>query len=411
MDMFEPQDHPDDIPYPGGAPTPPYDATGYTLAFTMGVKFDRILEDFNGPFEKLTDFAKVPGRRRSPRRLRPATTSRTRPTTASSSSTGCWPRVRTCRGCRTDRWAAAPSSSPRSRPRGRCCRRRPPTSASSFESAATAPTGTMSHLKKLRIGLFDTYGGGMPSGWTRLILENFEFPYERVYPPDLDKGGLRAKYDVLVFNGSGLQAARWRTRRAWRRRRRCGAGWRCAGRRRRWRPGGRSPVRHRSGGAGRGSRSGGGRGAGGGRAGFTPEPIPEEFAQRQGQVSAQTIAAVKQFVQEGGTVIAIGSAAGGAVQQFGLPATNHLVENEVAAAAREVLRAGRGAARGGRRDEPARAPGSASSSTCSSTTTRSSSSRRTRRRKGCGRSPGSPTRRRSAAAGRGASSTWTRASR
>ena len=37
MDMFEPQDHPDDIPYPGGPPTPPYDATGYTLAFQMGV--------------------------------------------------------------------------------------------------------------------------------------------------------------------------------------------------------------------------------------------------------------------------------------------------------------------------------------------------------------------------------------
>ena len=60
MDMFEPQDHPDDIPYPGGPPTPPYDATGYTLAFQMGVKFDRILDDFTGPFEKLTDFAKVP---------------------------------------------------------------------------------------------------------------------------------------------------------------------------------------------------------------------------------------------------------------------------------------------------------------------------------------------------------------
>ena len=39
--MFEPQDHPDDIPYPGGPPTPPYDATGWTLAFQMGVQFDR----------------------------------------------------------------------------------------------------------------------------------------------------------------------------------------------------------------------------------------------------------------------------------------------------------------------------------------------------------------------------------
>jgi hypothetical protein len=60
MDMFEPQDHPDDIPYPGGPPTPPYDATGYTLAFQMGVVFDRILDDFTGPFVKLTSDAKVP---------------------------------------------------------------------------------------------------------------------------------------------------------------------------------------------------------------------------------------------------------------------------------------------------------------------------------------------------------------
>ena len=60
LDMFEPQDHPDDIPYPGGAPTPPYDSTGYTLAFQMGVKFDRILDGFDGPFTKLTAPARPP---------------------------------------------------------------------------------------------------------------------------------------------------------------------------------------------------------------------------------------------------------------------------------------------------------------------------------------------------------------
>ena len=37
LDMFEPQDHPDDIPYPGAPPTPPYDNAGWTLAFQMGV--------------------------------------------------------------------------------------------------------------------------------------------------------------------------------------------------------------------------------------------------------------------------------------------------------------------------------------------------------------------------------------
>lgn len=60
LDMFEPQNHPDDIPYPGGPPTPPYDNAGWTLAYLMGVKFDRVLDAFTGPFEKLAGFAPVP---------------------------------------------------------------------------------------------------------------------------------------------------------------------------------------------------------------------------------------------------------------------------------------------------------------------------------------------------------------
>ena len=121
----------------------------------------------------------------------------------------------------------------------------------SFEGAATAPTGMSSKLRKLRVGLFDTYSGGMPAGWTRLLLENFEFPFEVVYPPMLDAGNLRAKYDVLVFNDAGLLAPggaggggrRWRRgRRArgrCRRWRRCAAGH---GGGRRGRSGGEGPV-------------------------------------------------------------------------------------------------------------------------------------------------------------------------
>src|SRR6185503_2781206 len=60
LDMFEPQDHPDDIPYPGGPPTRPYDNAGWTLAYQMGVKFDRILEGFDGPFEKMNGLQAAP---------------------------------------------------------------------------------------------------------------------------------------------------------------------------------------------------------------------------------------------------------------------------------------------------------------------------------------------------------------
>ena len=55
LDMFEPQDHPDDFAYPGAPPTAPYDNAGWTLAFQMGGEFDRVL-----------DMAHVDGARRSP---------------------------------------------------------------------------------------------------------------------------------------------------------------------------------------------------------------------------------------------------------------------------------------------------------------------------------------------------------
>ena len=76
LDMFEPQDHPNDFAYPGAPPTPPYDMAGWTLAYQMGVKFDRILDGFDGPFEELKDEVPPPPaqgvRRRERRRLLPA---------------------------------------------------------------------------------------------------------------------------------------------------------------------------------------------------------------------------------------------------------------------------------------------------------------------------------------------------
>ncbi|MDQ8165343.1 MAG: M14 family metallopeptidase, partial [Gemmatimonadota bacterium] len=56
IDMFEPQAHPDVFPIPGGPPTPPYDIAGWTLAYQMGIEFDRILDGFTGPFERVTDW-------------------------------------------------------------------------------------------------------------------------------------------------------------------------------------------------------------------------------------------------------------------------------------------------------------------------------------------------------------------
>src|SRR5690606_3857147 len=63
LDMFEPQDHPNDFRYPGGPPVRPYDAAGWTLAYQFGIRFDRVIDAFVGPFEPIPS-----GQLQSPRR-------------------------------------------------------------------------------------------------------------------------------------------------------------------------------------------------------------------------------------------------------------------------------------------------------------------------------------------------------
>ena len=64
---------------------------------------------------------------------------------------------------------------------------------------AQAPGGEAIKIRPVRTGLYDQYGGMMPSGWTRWLFEHLEFPFEIVYPTILDAGNLRSKFDVLVF--------------------------------------------------------------------------------------------------------------------------------------------------------------------------------------------------------------------
>jgi len=154
-----------------------------------------------------------------------------------------------------------------------------------FEGVAAQPAGDAIKLRKLRIGLSDRYGGSMPSGWTRYLFEQFEFPYDVVFPKTLDAGNLIAKYDVLVFPSDMIppQLAR----------------------------------------AGRGGGGGGGRA--GGRAGQAPADIPVEYQDQLGSISSQTVAQLRKFLEDGGTIVAVGRSSE-LGEALGLPIDNHLVE-------------------------------------------------------------------------------------
>ncbi len=64
---------------------------------------------------------------------------------------------------------------------------------------ATVPEG-IHEMKKLRIGMYQRYGGGnIDEGWTRFVLEKFEFPAVPIMDAAIKKGDLNANFDVIVF--------------------------------------------------------------------------------------------------------------------------------------------------------------------------------------------------------------------
>src|SRR5690606_15886627 len=68
---------------------------------------------------------------------------------------------------------------------------------------ASMPKGA-TKIQPARIGLYDYYGGSMPSGWVRWMLEQFHFEYQLVFPEEIDAGNLNENYDVLLFISSGI---------------------------------------------------------------------------------------------------------------------------------------------------------------------------------------------------------------
>jgi len=295
MDMFEPQDHPDDIPYPGGPPRPPYDATGYTLAYSMGVKFDRILGGFDGPFEKLADVVAPPAGKVAAVPSGGAYLLSHKPNDAfvavnrllKSNEEVYWIKSPFTANGRT--YPAGTMFIPAKASTAAVVQKLAADKGLTFDAAGGRPSaGTgpaeMMKLKPVRIGLWDQYGGSMPSGWVRWMLEQYEFPFEVVYPKTLDAGNLISKYDVLVFVAGGIPAA---------------------------------------------TAAGGGRGGDAGEfAGRQPEAetIPTKFHDRLGQVTvAKTVPQLRKFLDDGGTILTIGTSTAMGYH-VGLPIRNALVE-------------------------------------------------------------------------------------
>jgi len=68
-----------------------------------------------------------------------------------------------------------------------------------FEPLVTNPGGKAYQLKPVKLGLYKSWTASMDEGWTRWVLEQFEFPYKSVVDEDIRRGDLNQSLDVLIL--------------------------------------------------------------------------------------------------------------------------------------------------------------------------------------------------------------------
>lgn len=268
LDMFEPQDHPNDFEYPGGPPIPPYDAAGWTLAYLMHINFDRILSDFSGPFVAL-DYGQPISIPKKP--------------LLSSSYIGLSAKDNSSFSI-INQLLKAKQKVFKDTLQSTFWIKSNKEALAIINNANIPTTGTsqlpasLKELKSLRIGLWDAYGGNMASGWLRLILEQHHFDFNVFYSPEIDKGNLSKHYDVIILVGGAT-------------------------------PNTRVADQQRS------------------TNDLIPEGIPEPYKQRWGRMSIEkSIPQLEKFIRDGGQIIATGNSSNIA-DHLKLAVSNALVDD------------------------------------------------------------------------------------
>jgi hypothetical protein len=141
------------------------------------------------------------------------------------------------------------------------------------------PKQGMHVLKKQRIGMYERYfGGNIDEGWTRFLLEQFNFPSTPLKDAEIKAGNLNAKFDIIILPADSIAMMT-------------------------------------------GERTGAAANPFVGR----PESYPPEYRSGFGK---EGVDALKAFVEKGGTLVTFGEAGSLAIEKFGLPIRNVLANEK-----------------------------------------------------------------------------------
>ncbi len=201
LDLLEPQKYPD--LRIGGVPKRPYDITGWTLPLQMGVETKRIEKKFEAQLEPV-DVPAAPEVAAADGRAEAFVMSHrdTNFARAVNRLLGAGIPVSLARakfveeGREFEAGSLVVGGGARA---AEVLRRIGRELGLAAVPLKTPPAAGLSRLKAPRVGLYRSWVGNMDEGWTRWVLEQFEFPFTTLHDAQIRAGDLRARFDAVVL--------------------------------------------------------------------------------------------------------------------------------------------------------------------------------------------------------------------
>lgn len=213
--LFERQAYPDLSRYPdlwqgvvrpqrfGDAHLPPYDAAGWTLPLQMGVEVVAAQEPLTVALERIEEA-------KAPRGSVQGTGQHSLLIPPAFNNAFIVVNRLLRQGFKVMRARADISADGRSYPAGTWIVRFTPAAQAAMERIAGElgvdvyrvggfDPASVSSLSRARLGLYQSWVPSMDEGWTRWLLEQYEFAYSTVHDAQIRQGRLAYKYDVLVI--------------------------------------------------------------------------------------------------------------------------------------------------------------------------------------------------------------------
>ena len=293
--LLERQHYPDMREYPGGPPKRPYDVTAQTLPLLMAVRTIEVHNAFQADLESLEKIELPPGQVEPARRqylLRPDSNNAYLAVNRLLKGGGEVARLR-----------VATRDGGREFPPGTFVVRRGNVRQPRYDRGQLAALGVdffatelplldAAPLRMPRVGIYKSYVPSIDEGWTRWLLEQFEFPFTSLHDQEIREGNLNSRLDVVVIPDQSVQAI-------------------VNGHRRRQRGEPEGIGREAAEPAAQRDRE----------ETFFQGPVPDEFT---GGLGAAGVENLRSFVMHGGTLVTLNRASNFPIEKLGVGSRNLL---------------------------------------------------------------------------------------